>query len=112
MPSSPPPSDFDAGATPRSTLQKLANKPDDGRVVVDAIIVKVQAPDRLVVTNDFADSMSWTLVAKDIPDIEKRFVLGGHYTLLVLVQNGEKRGHHIIDIDQFKLMRRGRDAVG
>ena len=103
MPSPPPSGDFDAGATPRSTLQQLANKPDDGRFVVEAIIVRVQTchcpeglkckclPDAIVVTNDFADSASWTLRTDVHGDLEKMFVVGGHYTLLVLVQNGEPR---------------------
>jgi hypothetical protein len=88
MPSSPPSSDFDAGATPRSTLQKLAEKPDDGRVVVDAIIVRVESPDKLIVTNDFADSAAWTLRTSGLTSIDKLFVVGARYTLLVLVQNG------------------------
>ena len=35
--------------------------------------------------------MSWTLKTSGLNDIEKLFVVGGHYTLLVLVQNGEPR---------------------
>jgi hypothetical protein len=99
----PPAGDFDAGATPRTTLQALANKPDDGRYVVDVVVVDVRAchcppgrhcdcpPDGVKVTNEFADSATWTFVALGLGDVEKRFVVGAKYTLLVLVQNGEPK---------------------
>ena len=96
----------DAGAAsldPMFALQSIVARPPppDGTYLVDAIVVHVNVcrcppgtrcdcvPDSVDVTNDVADSASWSLRVRGIDDIDRRFKVGARYRLVARVEHGE-----------------------
>jgi hypothetical protein len=88
---------------PMFALQTIVAKPPppDGTYAVDATVVRVDVchcpfgakcdcnPDSLEVTNDAADSASWSLRVRGLDDLERRFKVGARYRLTVRVDHGE-----------------------